>query len=265
MTYGKTHGNMHHHFSRIAHSYRDLRSTDPEPVAFIARELSGLPHVEAADIGCGAGRYDLLLFRHLGNRLRLTCIDTNADMLRALKNCLREHRIGRFTTVNAMAENLPVATSTLDCILTFNALHHFSIAGFLRESARVLKAGGYIFVYTRTEEQNRKNIWAHYFPGFCEKETRLHKLSHLKDTLNAAPSLIVRSVEHFSFRRVSTLERLMELVRASHYSTFQLYSPEELEQAITGFENNVKQDYTDPHHVEWVDENTLFVILKKDG
>ena len=264
MTQGKTHGNMHHHFSRIAHRYRDLRATDPEPVAFIAGELSGLPQVEAADIGCGAGRYDLLLFRHLGNRLRLTCIDANADMLRSLKKYLRGHCIGRFTTVNAIADNLPVASGTLNCILTFNAVHHFNVAGFLQESARVLKAGGHIFIYTRTEEQNRRNIWGRYFPGFCEKETRLHKLRHLRETLDAAPSLVVQSVEYFSFRRVSTLERLVEVARASHYSTLQLYSPQEMERAIAGFQHNVKQDYSDPDHVEWVDENTLFVILR-DG
>ncbi|GAG43020.1 unnamed protein product, partial [marine sediment metagenome] len=71
---------VHYHFSRIANGYRDLRTTDSESIAFVAKELRKLAWVEAADIGCGAGRYDLLLYKYLGDKLRLACVDANNDM-----------------------------------------------------------------------------------------------------------------------------------------------------------------------------------------
>ncbi len=56
----------HHHFSRIAHKYRDVRTTDLEPVLLIKKKLQKLTEIIAADVGCGAGRYDIKLFDHLG-------------------------------------------------------------------------------------------------------------------------------------------------------------------------------------------------------
>ena len=71
----------HHHFSGIAPKYRDLRTTDPEPIAYIAEELKNLASIKAVDIGCGTGRYDLLLYQYLGDKLHLACVDANGNML----------------------------------------------------------------------------------------------------------------------------------------------------------------------------------------
>ena len=67
---------MHGHFAKVAGVYRELRTTDEEPILHIRDHLAGRPAVTAADIGCGAGRYDLLLFRHLPN-LCLACLDVS--------------------------------------------------------------------------------------------------------------------------------------------------------------------------------------------
>lgn len=72
--------NIHNHFSKVAFNYRRIRTTDVEPIAFIGETLRKLPEIKAADIGCGAGRYDLLLFQYINN-LHLTCIDINEHML----------------------------------------------------------------------------------------------------------------------------------------------------------------------------------------
>jgi len=57
--------NMHSHFSRLASSYRQVRTTDVEPIPFIGETLKGLPEVKAADVGCGDGRYDILILLSL--------------------------------------------------------------------------------------------------------------------------------------------------------------------------------------------------------
>jgi len=72
--------NIHNHFSKVSFNYRRIRTTDVEPIAFIGETLRKLPEIKAADIGCGAGRYDLLLFQYINN-LHLTCIDINEHML----------------------------------------------------------------------------------------------------------------------------------------------------------------------------------------
>lgn len=81
---------MHQHFSEIAAVYRDLRITDREPIAYIASRLHGTRRIKAADIGCGAGRYTLKLFQHLGQNIkRFHCIDINHLMLDELRSHLR--------------------------------------------------------------------------------------------------------------------------------------------------------------------------------
>ena len=49
---------MSQHFSNVAKKYRNLRTTDSEPISLIVDKLKNLDHVEAVDVGCGAGRYD---------------------------------------------------------------------------------------------------------------------------------------------------------------------------------------------------------------
>ena len=256
--------NNNYHFSRIAHRYRDLRTTDLEPISFIARELSGLPCVEAADVGCGAGRYDLLLHEHLGEKLHLTCVDPNKDMLKTLDTYLKRNGVRKFRAVNSSAESLPFPNDALDGVFSFNSVHHFFLQRFLEESARILRKGGYLFIYTRLQQQNERNIWGRYFPEFCRKESRLHRLNTFVEALIKTPGLRAKSVEHFKYRRISALDRLVEQARANHYSTFGLYPPEELEGAITGFRRNIECYFEDIHRVTWCDENVLFVIRKEE-
>ena len=254
----------HHHFSGIAPKYRDLRTTDPEPIAFIAEELKSLASIEAVDIGCGTGRYDLLLCRYLGEKLRLTCVDANGNMLETLDEYLIKHGISNFTSMHSEAENLPFPSNTLDCVCTFNAVHHFNLPDFLRESARILKRGGRLFVYTRLREQNKRNIWGQYFPDFHQKENRLNTLDVLTEAVMAVPTLGIKSIEFFKYKRVSTLAQLVERVDANHYSTFSLYSAKEKEKATAGFVERITGDFNDGHRIHWFDENILFVIQKED-
>ena len=57
-----TRTDMARHFTEVSPVYRSVRTTDREPVERIARELEGLAKPRGADIGCGAGRYVLLMF-----------------------------------------------------------------------------------------------------------------------------------------------------------------------------------------------------------
>ena len=254
---------FHHHFSKVASRYHDFRTTDSEPITLIYEQLKELTSIEAVDIGCGPGRYDLLLYESLGDKLRLTCVDANADMLETLDKYLKNHGISNFTSMCSRAEKVPVPSNTLDCVFTFNAIHHFNLPEFLQESARTLKSGGYLFIYTRLCEQNRRNIWGQHFPEFHRKETRLHTLDTLTQTVAAVPTLRVKSIELFKYKRMSTLSQLAERVKARHYSTFCLYSPEELEEATAGFVQKINDEFNGARWIHWFDENVLFTIRKE--
>ncbi|MEE8358576.1 MAG: class I SAM-dependent methyltransferase [Candidatus Hydrothermarchaeales archaeon] len=254
---------IHRHFTRVAQQYRDLRTTDPEPPLYIKKKLTGSKKIEAADVGCGDGRYNLELFKCLGDRLNLSCIDANPDMLKQLHSYLAYHKIENFQTKKAYAENLPIEESSLDCIFTFNAIHHFDLTGFLEEASRVLKDNGHLFVYTRLKNQNSRNIWGKHFPKFSQKETRLYEMKELNEQIEKAPDLKLQNLEQFKYRRISNIERLVQQAENHHYSTFSLYNREELKDSIEQFRQNIKQEFNGQKDISWFDENIMLVMRKQ--
>jgi ubiquinone/menaquinone biosynthesis C-methylase UbiE len=255
--------NINHHFSKIAHKYRDLRTTDVEPVLSIERYLRKQPKIVAADVGCGTGRYDLKLFQYLGKKLFLYCIDANKEMLRHLADFLVKHRIENFKTIKTFERKIPLEDNSLHCIFTFNAIHHFKILPFLEESLRALKHGGYLFIYTRLRSQNRRNIWGRCFPLFNEKETRLYELNELKNLLRKTHGLKIKSIEYFKYARLASLDRLLEQAQNRHYSTFYLYTKKEFEQSLEKFKQNIQHKFKDLNKINWFDRNILLVAQKQ--
>jgi ubiquinone/menaquinone biosynthesis C-methylase UbiE len=254
---------MREHFRRIAPSYRDLRTTDLKPIAQIAHYLLALPIITLADIGCGAGRYTLELLRFLANRVRhIDCVDSSAAMLQQLGEHLTQQGIKGFSTLKASAMALPIPSLSLTGVLTFNALHHFKLPLFLRETARVLQHGGYLFMYTRTRSQNARNIWGRLFPLFKEKETRLYELPELEAALGGVPQLQLQAVHSYQYERASTIERLVAQARARHYSTFSLYGPREFERALQTFQINLRRHFPDLQNIRWWDENLMLIARK---
>lgn len=140
----------------------------------------------------------------------------------------------------------------------------FQPVGFLTGKCQSLEKGGYLFIYTRLPEQNMRNIWGQYFPEFCKKEKRLHTLDTFMQKILAVSALRLKSVEYFKYKRISILEQLIERARANHYSTFWLYSSEELEEAIAAFIQNIRANFKDVDNVSWFDENVM-LVLRKEG
>ncbi|MBW1819003.1 MAG: class I SAM-dependent methyltransferase [Deltaproteobacteria bacterium] len=130
--------NMNSHFSRVASVYRHIRTTDGEPIAFISETLKDLPEVKAADVACGAGRYDLPLFHHLNN-LHLTCIDINEAMLEQVSDYLTSHGITNIRTIKGDGNDIPLEDNSMDCVSTFNAIHHFDFEGQIKPVAAYSK------------------------------------------------------------------------------------------------------------------------------
>ena len=96
---------MDDHFSKVAADYNGLRYTDMEPIEFLKQKLTGLNYTKGIDIGCGAGRYSLLLLQNLPN-LKLVCGDINDEMLKVAERYLTDHGQDSFYAQNLDANQL---------------------------------------------------------------------------------------------------------------------------------------------------------------
>ncbi len=250
-------------YSSIAHIFRDLRVTDSEPVLYMKDRLEDLDTINAADVGAGAGRYAKLLFEHIGNeRLFLSCFDTNEYMLKSLELYLKDNDISNFAARIAAAEEMPLRDKELDCIFSFNSIHHFNFYKFFDEVNRVLKERGLIFIYSRTRTENKQSIWGRYFPLFVKKESRLYEPDEFAFKLERVAGLKLLEIKTFSFKRKDTIEGLVDRASSRHYSAFFLYEQREFDEALRVFESKLRENYPDPNNIEWVDEKVLFTVRK---
>jgi SAM-dependent methyltransferase len=241
------------HFKRVAAVYESLRTTDEAPVRRIRELLPDRP-LTGLDIGCGTGRYSRLLRGLLQDASLLVACDVSPDMVAELKAGNKGDALGVVPLLST-AEELPFRTSSLDMITAFNCVHHFDLGRFLTAVARVLRPDGQLFIYTRTPRQNARTIWGRYFPGFAEHEQRLHSEAALRDAVRRTDGLKVVATQAFKHPRSSTVERLRAQAEGRHYSTFSLYTTEELRASIATF-----LDRLPGPEVSWVDEHLLVVV-----
>lgn len=259
---------MHKHFSKVSPIYRYLRTLDVEPLQFMAETLGDKRQsTRVIDVGCGTGHYSLQFAKLIGQRygyqnLSLVCLDSSAAMLSEAKRHFDECSIPNVAFVLGDANKLNNINGQFDVVMTTNAIHHYDARQFIKKAKEVLKVGGYLFIYTRLMEQNRRNIWGQHFPKFTEKETRLFVRGELENIIAAEPGLCVHCVREFAFPRVSTLEELELNAKNKHYSTFCFYTAEEFEEALREFGSTIKRNYDDLNAIRHVDENTLIVARR---
>lgn len=228
---------MKHHFERVASVYDNVRNTDHAIIkAIVPCMPRGNRRVDIADVGCGTGRYSELIAAQLNTNLRLYCCDYSSAMLSQCRKCMAQEYPSHLIDYCVVSANaLPFADNSLDTVVTFNAVHHFNLERFITEAARVLRCGGLLAIYTRTPEQNARNIWGQYSPGFTERETRLYRSSRLKEAIDSVSGLRLEDMQEFKHERSDSPESLLERARNFHYSTFSLYPPDEFTQALETF------------------------------
>ena len=251
---------MSEHFSTVAPFYSQIRTIDLDPINYIAKKLASKSKIVAADIGCGDGRYSIKLIEKLRNRLSLTCVDNNYEMLQQISKISSNFQ--NLQTKQAFAEKIPFDDNSLDCIFSFNAIHHFKINEFAKECNRILKNNGLLFIYTRLKDQNESNIWGKFFPDFSKKENRLFDIQGLTKCISNQTSLNLKSSEFLRHKRSSNLQTLVTNAEMKHYSTFSLYTISEFEKSLGKFKQNIYQNFNNPENVQWVDENTMFIFQK---
>jgi len=252
---------MHNHFSTIASKYQSVRTLDTNPISHIKNKLAQKEKIKMADVGCGDGRYSLEFLKSFDDSFYIHCIDYNQNMLKTLEINLIERDITNFCVRQGDANRLPLDNNSMDCIVTFNAIHHFDVPKFLSESLRSLKNDGRLFIYTRLRNQNARSIWGEHFPLFTDMENRLYELNELEHHIKNA-DMKIHSSRVFGYSRMSSLDRLINQAQNNHYSTFALYDKESFQESLETFKQNIKNNFDDLNQVHWSDENILIEIRK---
>jgi SAM-dependent methyltransferase len=114
-----------------------------EPTDLLDEILGDVRGRDVLDVGCGAG---WLVRRFAGVGARAVGVDPLAD---ALDRARGEDPDGGERYLEAGAQALPFGDSSFDVVVFFNSLHHVPVGELdraLAEAARVLRAGGVIYV-----------------------------------------------------------------------------------------------------------------------
>jgi len=251
------------HFSIIADMYQELRTTDTEPIEYIISKLPSLENLDVIDLGCGTGRYDLLLLDDLSQNCSLTGVDANEKMLSEFAENLKSQGYTKIRSICAPVEELSDKDMTkYDVVLSFNALHHFNLGKILSIVSSLLKEKGLAFLYSRTRNQNRRSIWGRYFPKFDYYESRLRSLTEIEQAIYETNGIEIKEIKFFQFYRYNSVSTLIEKAINRHYSTFSLYDSSEFKVALREFEERIEHKIDQFESIEWIDRNVMYTIQR---
>jgi len=123
--------------SRLLQIHR-FSESDEEHVAKLLEIFSPVQGCRIADVGCGVGELAKMMKAKRPD-LKFILINKSKSQL---KRCPKE-----FKQLEGIAEELPLVENEVDAIMVTYALGHFDLKKFIKECARVLPIGGFIYIY----------------------------------------------------------------------------------------------------------------------
>ena len=132
----------------------------------ITRDLPCESICVVCDVGCGTGRFSMLLADKFF--AQVVGIDPSKKMLAEAKCNISNSSI---TYVAGIAEALPLANSGLSALFLSMSYHHIQdMSQAISEFKRVLCQPGYIIIRTSTRQSLLTYPWLRFFPTACKIE-----------------------------------------------------------------------------------------------
>ena len=118
------------------------------------------PQGVLVDLGCGAGYLAARIARRYP-ALRVIGVDTNADMLATAQRNWPSDRYRDLSFVLGDAGRLPLATASVDTVVSSISLHHWRVPlAALAEIRRVLRPAGVFVLFDIRRDAPRVAYWA---------------------------------------------------------------------------------------------------------
>jgi len=151
-----------HIFARQGRVFTEPHEDMPE----IIRRLKERGAVTVLDLGCGTGRHVVLL---AGRGFSVFGLDASPEGIGEARRWLAEEGLAADLRVQSMAEKLPYDDSSIDAVVSVQALHHADAATIRKtvgEISRILKKGGFLFV-TVPKLRNQGRAFEELEPNTC--------------------------------------------------------------------------------------------------
>ena len=148
-------------YDSIGKGYSRTRQADPRITKAIIEQLRLTLPSTVADIGAGTGSYSVGLAQH---GLQVLAVEPSRTMIEQGE----QHQ--NLEWIKGFAEKLPLASSSVDGVVSILATHHFkNLEEGLSEMVRVVKEGGPIVIFTADPRLCPQDCWLrHYFPFLYE-------------------------------------------------------------------------------------------------
>jgi ubiquinone/menaquinone biosynthesis C-methylase UbiE len=230
-------------YSKIAMYYDQVRITSPDYLKFwscrIAHHGSINKHSKVLDIGCGTGRFTLMLSKITGAEVH--AIDPSEEMLNeAMKKDKKKNVIWGGGT----AEHLPFPDKYFDCVYMTFVFHHIKNRNkAVSEMRRVLAPKGKCVIMT-TSHGHIKRAPLYLFPGLADIDLeRFPSLIEFKRILiKGGFGNVHYHLDRYKNKRYA-LDDYLKLVKSKHISTLAVLSEKEFERGYMIFENRLKEKY----------------------
>jgi ubiquinone/menaquinone biosynthesis C-methylase UbiE len=204
----------------------------------LRRDLADSDVRTIIDLGCGVGRFSLLLREVF--QARVYGIDPSQRMLATAIATPAAHLV---TWLRASAEALPIAEARIDLVFLYLVYHHLrDPLAALRECIRVLSSSGHLLVINATVEILDSLRWLPFFPSARQIDsTRLPTRAKLSEVAGKAGLTLIRQ-STVLYPAASSLSTYAEHVAARTFSTLQLVSDEEFSRGASEFRRYCMQE-----------------------
>jgi ubiquinone/menaquinone biosynthesis C-methylase UbiE len=212
--------------SRLADAYR-FRSDDGGNEIAAMLSVCGIgANSHVVDVGGGRGA-QAASAKALG--ARVTVIDPSIAMLHHA--AARSIGLG---AVQGVGEALPLASSSADLVYFHLSIHHGDWKLMLEEAWRVARPGGYVWVWTMTDDHHRASVLAKWFPRVAAlDEARFPKIQAMSEHLAGLGGSLTTIERQESMTR--TAADWVKAVEAGYVSTLHLLSDDELAGGLERF------------------------------